>query len=171
MIWDGNMADPAKTETLETKPRKGRKLVIIGGGLILLIGAVIVSVILLAPGLLPQGVLGSKGPEGKEPSKETHGHIYTMEPFLVNLADTEQPRYLKVRIDVESDKQKVDEEYAKRLPQLRDAILTILSNKTYQEIFDSEGKKKLKDEIISKVNQLLSTFKVKSIYFTDFVVQ
>jgi flagellar FliL protein len=94
-----------------------------------------------------------------------------MEPFLVNLADPDQGRYLKVKIVIESTEKKPDEEYQQRLPELRDSVLTVLSTKRYQDIFDSEGKKKLKEEIISKLNQLVSHFRVKTIYFTEFVVQ
>jgi flagellar FliL protein len=94
-----------------------------------------------------------------------------MEPFIVNLMDTEPARYLKIKIDMESHEAKVNEEFEKRIPQLRDGILTILSSKTYKEIYDSEGKKKLKDEMILKVNQLLGNPGVKAIYITDFVVQ
>jgi flagellar FliL protein len=94
-----------------------------------------------------------------------------MDAFVVNLADTESPRYLKVKIDIESDSSKENEEYKKRLPQIRDAVLTILGSKTYKEIYDSEGKRKLKEEVILKVNQAVSGFKVKTIYFTEFVIQ
>jgi flagellar FliL protein len=94
-----------------------------------------------------------------------------MDPFVVNLMDTEPQRYLKVKIDIESHEAKADEEFEKRLPQLRDIILTILTSKTYKEIYDSEGKKKLKEEIILKTNQLVGNSRVKSIYYTEFVVQ
>ena len=94
-----------------------------------------------------------------------------MEPFLVNLADTRELRYLKTTLHVESNQEKLNEEYEKRLPQLRDAILTILSSKSYNEVINSEGKTALREEIKGKMNQLLVSVKVHNIYFTEFVVQ
>ena len=169
------MVDPAEGGTnsaVVQKPKKSNRFLFLCGGLGFVILAVVGAIFLFAPGLTSQEAAEKGRTEGKkEPQKGIQGHIYSMEPFLVNLADTDVARYLKVRIDLESTAQKPSEEYGKRLPQLRDAILTVLSNKRYPEIFDSEGKNKLKEEIISKLNQALSQFKVRTIYFTEFVVQ
>jgi len=42
---------------------------------------------------------------------------------------------------------------------------------TYREIYESEGKKKLKEEIVQRANQSLAGFQVKAVYFTEFVIQ
>jgi len=107
----------------------------------------------------------------KKSSGAGQGHIYKMEPFLVNLVDPAQLRYLKITLHVESNQEKADEEYEKRLPQLRDAILIILSSKNYKDIMESEGKTSLREEIKTRMNQLLVGLKVQNIYFTEFVVQ
>ena len=109
--------------------------------------------------------------EKKKTGEGLQGFIYQMEPFIVNLADSGPRRYLKVRITMESNEPKVNGEYEKRLPQLRDKILMILSSKGYNEITDSEGKKKLREEIKGQANQILQHFKVKSIFFTEFIMQ
>jgi flagellar FliL protein len=170
---DGEL-EKKEPESAPPKPRK-KKWLIGFLGLILLIGSGIGGIIFFAPGILPDSLdfLREKdlAKEKKEAAKKVQGHIYNMEPFIVNLADQNQPRYLKIRISLESKELKVNEEYEKRLPQLRDTILTILSGKSYKEIFDSEGKKKLRDEITSKINQLLSSFKMTTVYFTEFMIQ
>jgi len=94
-----------------------------------------------------------------------------MDPFLVNLVDPEQLRYLKITIYIESTQEKMSEEYEKKLPQLRDAILTLLASKNYKEIMSSEGKKVLRGEIKERMNQFLTELKVRNIYFTEFVIQ
>ena len=177
------MADPSvdivpdrkEEEVVPPKPRKFRKLLIVPFILILLIGAAIGAVIFLAPGVIPDSLnfWGEKdaGKKEKETEKKSQGYIYSMEPFIVNLADQGRPRYLKIRISIESQEMKVNEEYGKRLPQLRDMILTVLSIKSYGEISDSEGKMKLREEIITKLNRLLRTFQVKTVYFTEFMIQ
>ena len=174
------MADPSKEKIPEEetappppKGKKGNKKLLILGIVLLLIGAA-ASVILFAPEYLPAGIplVGKGKPEAaKEAPPKVHGRIYGLDPFIVNLADTEFSRYLKIRIEIESIDAKENEETGKRLPLLRDAILTILSGKTYREIYDSDGKKKLKDEILQRANGLWAGFKFKTVYFTEFVIQ
>jgi len=94
-----------------------------------------------------------------------------MDPFLVNLADPGQSRYLKITLHLESNQEKPDAEYEKRQPQLRDAILTILSSRHCRDIVTPEGKAALREEIKGKVNQLLVNLKAQNIYFTEFVIQ
>jgi flagellar FliL protein len=177
------MADPSvdivpdkkEEEVVPPKSKKFLKLLIVLFILIFLIGAAIGAVIFLAPGIIPDSLKfwGEKGAgkKEKETEKKSQGYIYSMDPFIVNLADQGRPRYLKIRISIESQEIKVNEEYEKRLPQLRDMILTVLSSKSYGEISDSEGKKKLREEIILKLNRLLRGFQVKTVYFTEFMIQ
>jgi len=169
--------DPA-LEKMKKDPEppkgKGKKKLIIILGIFVFILAGGASVIFFAPELLPLKLNlfgGKKHKEAKEPTTTKQGYIYSMDPFIVNLADTESPRYLKIKIEIESQEPKADERFAKRLPKLRDAILTILSSKTHKDIYDTDGKKRLKEEIALRANQLQGGFKVKTIYFTEFVVQ
>ena len=107
---------------------------------------------------------------GKEKPKETPPTtIHKMDPFLVNLADPGPLRYLKVTLHVESPMK--GEEYEKRLPQLRDSVLSILTSKQFKDISTPEGKNILRGEIKEKINQVLAEAKVQNIYFTEFVIQ
>jgi flagellar FliL protein len=108
---------------------------------------------------------------GKKPERETRNFIYKMDPFIVNLDDSERMRYLKVKLEIESSEGKSNEEYEKRLPQLRDTVLAVLASKTSKEVMDSEGKTKLRNEIAARLNQLLTTFQIKTVYFAEFVIQ
>ncbi len=156
------------------KVKKGKKgwIFLIGG--LLLIGT-LGAIFLFVPSILPETInpfkKGDASPTEKKPEPPHQGHIYSLESMIVNLADKEIHRYLKVKMDLESDKAKPDEEFEKRLPQLKDAIITILTSKTYADISDSKGKMQLKEEMLLKANQLFGTFKVKTVYFTEFVVQ
>ena len=174
-------ADPGKTISEEEKEpqavpqkKRGMKGLIVILGIFLFVAAGAGSVLLLAPNLL-KGLpfLGAKEApkEGKEKAPVKQGFIYDLDPFLVNLADTDPSRYLKIRINIESHEVKENEGVRERLPRLRDAILTLLSSKTYKEIYDSEGKKKLKEEIVQRATQSLAGFQVKAVYFTEFVIQ
>ena len=74
-------------------------------------------------------------------------------------------------MELELDSEKTEAELIKRLPQVRDSILTMLSSKSNEDINTLEGKFQLRAEIISKLNQSLKTGKIKNVYFTDFIIQ
>jgi flagellar FliL protein len=63
------------------------------------------------------------------------------------------------------------DELAKRMPQIRDAILMILPTKRYADISTTEGKTALREEILNAVNGLLASGQVSRIYFKEFVIQ
>lgn len=107
----------------------------------------------------------------KNPAKKEKGFLYKMDPLIVNLADKETLHYLKIKIDLESTEEKPNEEFEKRLPQIRDNILLLLSTKERTDLMDAEGKNKLRTELREKINNLLKNFKIKDIYFTEFLIQ
>jgi hypothetical protein len=63
------------------------------------------------------------------------------------------------------------EELNARLPVINDIIITLLSTKKYDQIYTSEGKESLRQEIMQAVNTRLVDYKVIQVYFTEFVVQ
>ena len=99
------------------------------------------------------------------------GAIYSLDTFVVNLADQGGKRYLRVKIDLEISDEKLKEELDQRLPQIKDSILMILPAKKFDNIKDEEGKIALRNEIIEKLNSFLKTGSITYVYFTEFVVQ
>ena len=109
--------------------------------------------------------------EGKAKKTNTDiGPIHTLDTFIVNLIGQGRS-YLKTRIELELDSENTVVEINRRLPQLRDKILTTLSSKSFDDISTLEGKYQLRAELIASLNQYLTTGKVTNIYFTDFIVQ
>ncbi|MFP3206569.1 MAG: flagellar basal body-associated protein FliL [Hydrogenobaculum sp.] len=99
------------------------------------------------------------------------GVMYDLGSFLVNLADKNANTYAKVSITLELSNQKVQQEVVKRLPIIKDAVINLLSSKTYDEIRTPEGKEELRLELIKRINAILVTGGVQNIYFTQFIVQ
>ena len=91
--------------------------------------------------------------------------------FIVNIISDENNHYVKASLTIELSSEPSKEELTQRMAQVRDAILLLVSNKTFDELQDLQGKKQLKAELLSKINAILQTGQAKSIYFTDFVVQ
>ena len=162
-------------------PKKGSmKLIIIGVVVLLAVGGggTFAWFKFLAPHKVE-----AKTPEAKSEAKagEAHpgepgaatakiGPILDLDPFIVNLADTE-PRFLKVTIKLELDGPAVKAEVSERIPQVRDALLILLSSKETQTLKPTAGKLQLRDEILQRINALLSTGQARNAYFTEFVVQ
>lgn len=109
---------------------------------------------------------GKKAGHGVEP-----GAIADLEPFIVNLADTPEIRYLKLNVKLELDRSEATEEVKARTPQIRDTILVLLTSKDSAAIRSPQGKAQLREEITQRINGLLPRPGVRSAYFTEFVIQ
>lgn len=117
------------------------------------------------------GAAAPKEGGGKEGAAGAAANIFPLEPFIVNIYDGQELRYLKVKVEMEMAAPTVKVELDARLAPIRDAILVLLSSKTMQDIQDIQGKNQLKDEILAAVNKHIPPGKIAKIYFTDFVVQ
>jgi flagellar FliL protein len=106
-----------------------------------------------------------------EANNEKFGIICEMEPFIVNLLGREGKRYLKTRIEFEVESGDMEKELTQRTPQLRDAILLLLTSKSFEDVCKPEGKLRLKTELITRINQILPGAGIRTLYFTEFVVQ
>jgi flagellar FliL protein len=103
--------------------------------------------------------------------KSQIGPMVNIDEFIVNIISGDAAHYVKASLTVELTNEEVKIEVEQRMPQMRDAVLLLISNKTYEELQDLQGKKQLKAELSSKINSFLQTGKVISVYFTNFVVQ
>lgn len=99
------------------------------------------------------------------------GPMVDISEFIVNIISEEGTHYVKASLTLELSNEKVLEEANKRMPQIRDAVLLLIGNKTFEELQDLQGKKQIKAELKSKINSFLRAGRVKSVYLTDFVVQ
>ena len=127
---------------------------------------------------------GAHGAPAAAPAAGAHGgapaaggaaspaaNIFPLEPFIVNIYDGQELRYLKVKVELEMVAPAIKAEIDGRLAPIRDSVLILLSAKTLQDIQDVQGKNALKDEILGAINKNISPGKIVKIYFTDFVVQ
>ncbi len=107
----------------------------------------------------------------KEEAKKDEGVMFALEPFVVNLSDQSGNRFLKVSMQLELAGPALAESAKKKTPQIRDAIITLLTSKTSDALMSPEGKLQLKDEINITANQILGNNSVKNVYLTEFVMQ
>jgi flagellar FliL protein len=141
------------------------------GKLIIIIAAA--AVILLAAGgggLYFFTKSGSEKP-AESVQKPAVLSVWPMEAFIVNVADTNGDRYLKLIIQLEVSDATVITELEQLKPRLRDSILDLLTSKPYKDLIDPSGKQRLREDIAGRVNNALNKGKVTKVYFTDFVMQ
>ena len=92
------------------------------------------------------------------------------EEILINLADTAKQRYLKLNFTIVLDSEETQAEVQKRKAQVRDLVISICRIKNSEELREKEGNNKLRNEIITAINDILPDGKVIDIFFTDFIV-
>ncbi|HNP59580.1 MAG TPA: flagellar basal body-associated FliL family protein [Nitrospirales bacterium] len=164
------MAEDDAKEEAAVKAGAGKKMILI----------IIAGVLLLGGGggaaWYFMGGTEEKPAEHDEHAKAETGHeepgpVMELEPFLLNLADREELRFLKVSIKLELDRAEEKTDYQNKIPAIRDALLVLLSSKESQLLRTVNGKRRVREEIMTRVNGVMSKGKVANVYFTDFIIQ
>jgi flagellar FliL protein len=123
------------------------------------------------PGSSANSVMTSESATEKAPPSKGLGPIYSINPFVINLAGSGGKRFLRVKMDLELKDQTTFEQVHAQLPRVKDTLLTILSAKKFQDINTVEGKSALRTEIAAMMDTLFSKGSVTNVYFTEFVVE
>lgn len=113
----------------------------------------------------------AEGAEEHKAEAETGGQLVTLDSFVVNLSDPMGRRYLKTTLDVEVANAAVAAELTAAMPKVKDTLLLLLSSKSFADISSMDKKIELKNDIVSRLNQIIGKNKVRNVYFTEFVVQ
>ncbi len=107
---------------------------------------------------------------------------------IVNLIDPTGRKYLRLGIVLEfaptdlayytmpaEQKTVFEEEFSKEItlkqPIINDAIITLVSSKSFDSVYTAEGKEELRKEILEQINKQIPDQRVIYVYFTEFVVQ
>lgn len=177
------MAEQPAEETSSGK--NNTKLFIIIGAAALVVVLIVVALLMFGGGKKEKAKEGEGG-EAKVEQKAEGGHggkageggaagapinVYTLEPFIVNIYDGQELRYLKVKVELEMASPDVKGLLDPRQAQIRDAILVLLTTKTLQDVQDLNGKNQLREEILTSMSKIVPPGKVTRVFFTDFVVQ
>ncbi len=119
---------------------------------------------------------GKPAPEAKpaEVSEENpsgFGDTYNFKTFHLNLGNPLENHYIRLEIAAEykgGEKQKAEIE--RRMPQLRDAVVSVVSSKSREFLLGPDGKAQLRREILIKVNRYMTT-PVESVFITDLLIE
>lgn len=141
----------------------------------------ILIAVLLVVLMVGGGMVGSLITTGKAKEwitgfnkKEAVSILVPQEEFLINLKsnDGSLDDFLKIEMSVETTDEDNEAILTEKAAIVRDAIISVLRNKSTENIFDeSEGALVIKQEIISKINQSLGSEVASELYITNIVMQ
>ena len=119
--------------------------------------------------------------------RSAQGVLYVTDERIVNISDPHAKHYLRIRLALEFTNSPVDDSdtsaqaYAKKEERLRqelgnrsaiiyDEMVRLLSNKTSQELLSSDGRDNVKQELRTRLAQILDNRKLLDIYLLDFLI-
>ena len=99
------------------------------------------------------------------------GCTIALGPFHLNLGNPLENRYIRLDLAIEygcSEDQK--EEIEKRIPQLKNAVISVTARKTREFLLGPDGKEQLRKEILNRVNHYMSK-KIDDVYITEIIIE
>lgn len=98
--------------------------------------------------------------------------VYTMDVFKANLKG-EPVRAIELEVNVDMASREGYEELmdATNKSRVRDAVMGILHDKSFDDVETVQGKLFLKDQIAKAINSILNQGIVKDVYFTEFKIE
>lgn len=146
------------------------------GKLPIIVLAAVVVVALCGAGILLFAGKGS-AKHAKKPAEQEH--LAALEEFVLNLADTAEPHYLKLEMSVgilgdgkaSGGHGEGGGPLDEHLPVVRDTIISATGHYTYNNLLSAAGKEKLKADIREQLQKAVPGLKIGKVYFTNFAMQ
>ena len=114
----------------------------------------------------------SKLLEDALPDDENVKHVVELPAFIINLADAEEARYLRMTVSLGVGGEGEEEEPNKLfITRVRNAMLAVLSAKKSKEVLSVKGKATLRKELLEAAQAASEEPEILAIYITDFIVQ
>jgi len=130
----------------------------------------------------PEGQADDKGKKAQDDSKsdklaailpedEEVKRVIEVPPFILNLADQDEGRFLRLTLSIgvgEEGSDKADPVY---LTRVRNAVLAILMTKTSNDILSAQGKISLRRELLTAIKVAVKEPPVVAVYIIEMLVQ
>ena len=96
-------------------------------------------------------------------------------PFIVNIQNTAEARFLQVSMELLAYGEQAEEELNKHMPAIRNSLVMLLSGQNFDALNSTEGKEELRQKALAEVKKVLkqnhAESTVEQIYYTGFVMQ
>lgn len=118
------------------------------------------------------GLPGINGDTSEAANREGPAVVLDLDTIIVNLADPGGNRYLKAGIVFQYPKNdRLTGELKEKNHEIVDKVITILRNKTVDQIQPVNKVEELKVELINSVNEHLENGEITQLYFTEYIIQ
>ena len=166
---------PVAEESAEQKPKSSLNLKIVYLGVPLFIVQLVAVYFITANFLLSsQNEAKEKEEHKKEVSNgttELGKFVFLIDDIIVNPSDTDGKRLLLASIGLDLQSEEAKLELKSKEVVVKDVIITTLSSKTWTQLNDSAFKDSLKNEISSKLQRLIPTVKINTVYLSKYITQ
>ncbi len=151
--------------------------------------AVIIVVIIAVLGvtatvsyLVATKVAGPSGPAATEPTSASVILKKDLGEFLTDLSDQSARRFVKAKVVLGYPELKVkkflsektdpslENELAARETEIKDLVFSVLRSKTADEL-KGEKVERVKQDLVTRINAILTSGKIVAVYFSDIVIQ
>ena len=122
---------------------------------------------------------GKKPAAGHKSAADTKPPLYTQldKDFTTGLTRTDaEDHYLQLEIKIKIANEKVSEKITQRIPEIRSALLLLMTSKSSEDLKTMEDKLRLANEMAAVINKIIDSTKpevdgVLGVYFTSFMLQ
>jgi flagellar basal body-associated protein FliL len=164
------MAQAAAPAIAPPKPKGGMMIWLLGG---------VVCLAAVAGGFFAPAYLfpGGAKPNASDAKDAPPSLVPLGEPIIVNLADSQQTRYLRVKLVLvvpAAEEKAVGEALAKKKVFLKDWLISYLSDQTEQSVKGAAGKNRVRREVLDQFNAKLfptGVERIQDILFEEFQLQ
>jgi len=154
-----------------------KKIIIIVGAVLVLLGGAGAGVYFLKPDLLPEGIRpldAAQDQHGKKKVSEAKRDPEVgadLDVFVVNLGGPSSRQFLRTTLSLgvkdEHDKEQVKEFSGP----IRHAVIMYLTEQKVDDLLDPAGKNKLREALNKQINAAIGTKLVSNVYFKEFLIQ
>jgi flagellar FliL protein len=102
---------------------------------------------------------------------DTARELFVVNDLIVNPAGTNGTRFLLTTVGVEVASAQAKAELAGKEIQVRDALISILTSKSLDQLGRMEQREVLRKEIAQRVGEMLTSGKPQNVYFGKFIIQ
>jgi flagellar FliL protein len=169
-------AENAEQPVKEEKPKKKLNMKLLFIGLPLFIIQLVAVYFITANFLMSSNHPGSQTEEAQnelktDESVELGKYVFLIEDIIVNPTDTDGKRLLLTSIGLDLKSEEAKQELKSKEVIVKDVIITSLSSKTWAQLTNSVYKDSMKNEISTKIEKLIPSIKINTVYLSKYITQ
>jgi flagellar FliL protein len=93
--------------------------------------------------------------------------VVRFESLITNLEGDNGRREVRLSLEAKCEGDGVLDEINRIKPKIRDALITLITSATPEEVTTAQGKEELKKKILEQINSMLTHGKLTEVYFTE----